>query len=626
MSSKLQRRRRVRQVEPDDDETYSDFMDRCFDELGDADVCQMIWDERAGDGEVIRKTHASKTNGMEFVLSDETPDRMDDVIMSDGWQLDNFRKNPIALFGHRSDFPIGTWKDLRVEKKQLIGRLDIAPEGTSERIDEIRRLIDAGILRAVSVGFKPIETKPRKETGWGVFYTKAELVETSVVSVPANPNALAIAKSMKISAATIDLVFAGKGTKGDLGRRSFNGGQASRKSDDKRRPTMSLAQRIVDAEKRLVELRDKLAAHFDNVDDTNVSDQQLETANELNAKITQEEKNLAALREAEKHLAGTADASSHSVIVRQQQQPERPAAPALSRPFSIAPKKLEPMDFLVRAGTVQLFAHLLRKPVDEVRHTIYGDDEATKAVLEWSIKAASTPATSFTPGWAQELVQQIVVDFMALLMPKSIFPRLSGYGLSLSFGRNGKIVIPTRARTPTIAGSFVGEGQPIPIRQGAFASQTLVPKKMAVITTWTREIDEHSVPAVEGLLRNAIQEDTAVSLDFGAARQQPGNQRAAGGPSERRRLVASDCGRWLRRSRGRHQADHGRAADRHARQRPVSGLADEPAADQQCGPHHRSGRRRLPVPHRDRSRQAVRLADHRFRHGADGHGDRGRCC
>ena len=36
---------------------------------------------------------------------------------------------------------------------------------------------------------------------------------------------------------------------------------------------------------------------------------------------------------------------------------------------------------------------------------------------------------------------------------------------------------------------------------------------MAVITSWTREIDEHSVPAIEGLLRDAVQEDTAVSLD-----------------------------------------------------------------------------------------------------------------
>jgi HK97 family phage major capsid protein len=90
---------------------------------------------------------------------------------------------------------------------------------------------------------------------------------------------------------------------------------------------------------------------------------------------------------------------------------------------------------------------------------------------------------------------------------------LSGAGLSLTFGRNGKIVIPTRARTPTIAGSFVGEGLPIPVRQGLFTSQTLTPKKMGVITTWTREIDEHSVPAIEGLLRDAIQMDTAVSLD-----------------------------------------------------------------------------------------------------------------
>src|SRR4029077_20332322 len=102
---------------------------------------------------------------------------------------------------------------------------------------------------------------------------------------------------------------------------------------------------------------------------------------------------------------------------------------------------------------------------------------------------------------------------MARFMPKSVFPRLSAAGLGLSFGRNGKIVIPTRSRTPNIAGSFVGEGQPIPVRQGAFTSQSLTPNKMAVITTWTREIDEHSVPAIQGLLRDAIQYDTGVALD-----------------------------------------------------------------------------------------------------------------
>src|SRR5262249_59224689 len=80
-------------------------------------------------------------------------------------------------------------------------------------------------------------------------------------------------------------------------------------------------------------------------------------------------------------------------------------------------------------------------------------------------------------------------------------------------GQAGKIVIPTRSRTPTIAGSFVGEGQAIPVRQGAFTSQTLTPKKMAVITTFTREMADHSTPAIEGVLREAIQVDTSVALD-----------------------------------------------------------------------------------------------------------------
>jgi hypothetical protein len=129
------------------------------------------------------------------------------------------------------------------------------------------------------------------------------------------------------------------------------------------------------------------------------------------------------------------------------------------------------------------------------------------------MKAASAAAMTTVVGWAAELVQQIVVDFMATLYPKAIYPRFSAMGLSLTFGRNGKVIIPTRSRTPTIAGSFVGEGLPIPVRQGAFTSQSLTPKKMAVITTWTREIDEHSIPAIEGLLRDAIQTDTAIALD-----------------------------------------------------------------------------------------------------------------
>jgi HK97 family phage prohead protease/HK97 family phage major capsid protein len=511
-----------KQVDPNDYDNVGEFMDDCMDEIGDSDTCQVIWDERSGDKSVKHKTRAAakEDSGLEFILSDESVDRMDDVILADGWQLENFNKNPIALFNHRSDFPIGKWKDVRVEGKALRGYLDLAPVGTSDRIDEIRALLEAGILRAVSVGFRPIEMAEREGSKWGYTFSKQELVETSLVSVPANANALAVAKSLKISPATMNMVFAGQGTKDTIRHRRLNGGQA-KSNRNNGSTTMSLSQRVAESEKRLVALREKLADHFAHVDDSNVTDEQLEVATELNEKIAQEEKTRDALVIAEKQLASTALAPEHrAVAVHGGADDHRGTAERTerARPFSMPQKKISALDFLVRAGTVQLVAHRLKKNPEDVRQLIAKDypsygEPATKEFITWMQRAATNPAMTTVTGWAAELVQTIFADFMETLMPKSVFPRLSAAGLSLSFGRNGKISIPTRSRTPTIAGSFVGEGLPIPVRQGAFTAQILTPKKMAVITTWTRELDEHSIPAIEGLLRQAIQEDTAVSLD-----------------------------------------------------------------------------------------------------------------
>jgi HK97 family phage prohead protease len=499
---------------PDDDEDYSDFMDRCTLEL-DQDDCQEIWDEERSAGGLIRKQHLQdKVDGLEFVMSDETKDLMGDIIIQDGWGLDNFKseKNPIALFGHKSDFVIGGWKNVRVENKQLRGTLQLAKKGTSPRVDEIISLVEQGFLRAVSVGFRPEEYEPLdKENPFsGYKFTKQKLFECSLVSVPANPNALAVAKSLKISPETQRLIFAGHGKRNELLQRGLTGGHADPKKMNGKGTTMSLAQRITDGEKQLLEKKDKLAAFHAGKGDAGYSDEDIEKINTSNAEITKDERLLAALRDSERNIGAASDDGGRALVPRAIASPAIVPSP---RPFSVAAKKVSPLELLCRSGALLALAQSQRKSVIDVTRAVYGDDEATRAVVEWQTKAASAPAMTTTVGWAAELVQQIVVDFMSTLMPKSVFPRFSGYGLTLSFGRNGKIVIPTRSRTPTIAGSFVGEGLPIPVRQGAFTSQTLTPKKMAVITTWTREIDEHSIPAIEGLLREAIQMDTAVSLD-----------------------------------------------------------------------------------------------------------------
>jgi len=133
-----------------------------------------------------------------FVLSDESIDRMGDVIYADGWDLKDFQKNPVALFGHDHSKPIGVWENVRVEGKKLLGRLKLAAQGTSAEIDTIRSLVEQRILKAVSVGFSPLEYSQRDDGGYN--FIKQALHETSLVSVPANANALAIAKSYGASA------------------------------------------------------------------------------------------------------------------------------------------------------------------------------------------------------------------------------------------------------------------------------------------------------------------------------------------------------------------------------------------------------------------------------------------
>jgi HK97 family phage prohead protease len=145
--------------------------------------------------QVFKAGSQSAENPLDFVISTEEVDRMGDVIRVNGWQTAAFEKNPIALFSHDNSLPIGVWKNIRVEGKKLVGTLKLAKPGTSELIDTIRSLIDQRILRAVSVGFQPLEATPRKGGGWD--FIKSALHEISVVSVPANASALAVAKAMK---------------------------------------------------------------------------------------------------------------------------------------------------------------------------------------------------------------------------------------------------------------------------------------------------------------------------------------------------------------------------------------------------------------------------------------------
>ena len=177
---------------------------------------------------VVKKASAGRVlDTTTFVLSAETPDRVNDVVVQRGWHLENFLQNPVALLSHQqSDMPVGIWKNLRVQGDALLGDLQLAAKGTSRMADLARGLIEQGILRAVSVGFKPLKAEPIKPRG--MKYLEAELLEVSLVSVPAHPRAVMVAKSMGITDQEMKLFFT---SDAELGNVDGEDAQAEVKSD-----------------------------------------------------------------------------------------------------------------------------------------------------------------------------------------------------------------------------------------------------------------------------------------------------------------------------------------------------------------------------------------------------------
>jgi HK97 family phage major capsid protein/HK97 family phage prohead protease len=457
---------------------------------------------------VIHKTTVALAAGdpLTFVLSDATKDRMGDIIDPKGWVLDNFKQNPMALFNHNSGFPIGHWEDVKVQGGRLIGKLKLAARGTSDRIDEIISLVEQGILRAVSVGFAPIERKPLEDGG--TKFVKQELLETSLVSIPANPAAIQLAKSLHVSDATMDEVF-GKHATADFGHskaKDISAAQGISKNPIRKPSTMkTISKQIEERQATLVSLQDQLAAKVAELDGSDEPDIVSLAIDELNTQIESNQKTLEQLRRAETSLANSAPA----VVAREATAIE--AAPR--RPWAAPKKEVKPFDHLVRSALVTAVSRAqTRNPLDVLKER-YGEDVDTKAVFDIVTRAASAPALTTTTGWAAELVQTAFLDMLETLMPMSVYPGLSGRGPKFTFGRNGVVSIPARTTSTTVAGSFVAQGAPIPVRQGAFTATTLTVKKMGVITSFSREMAEHSTPAIEAVLRQAIVEDTSVAID-----------------------------------------------------------------------------------------------------------------
>jgi HK97 family phage prohead protease len=133
------------------------------------------------------------------IVSSEQRDRMGDVILQDGIDYSDFmRGGGTVLWQHDANYPVARTVRLSVVNGCLTALAQFPPEGTSEKSDECYRLIREGVVNSTSIGFAPVEWEflDKNRPGSGVLFREVQMFEFSYVSVPANPGALIIGKSL----------------------------------------------------------------------------------------------------------------------------------------------------------------------------------------------------------------------------------------------------------------------------------------------------------------------------------------------------------------------------------------------------------------------------------------------
>lgn len=152
----------------------------------------------------IRKVDEEKRT-VEFVASDNSVDSYGTVLPVDKWDLTRYAGNGIV--GYMHDVYGDSWTKSAdpddiigkgvafVENDKLVVRITFEPKELNERADKIFRKIQFGSLHAVSVGFRATAKGHKGDEERGedpnvYYYGGMELLEVSVVNIPANANAL----------------------------------------------------------------------------------------------------------------------------------------------------------------------------------------------------------------------------------------------------------------------------------------------------------------------------------------------------------------------------------------------------------------------------------------------------
>jgi HK97 family phage prohead protease len=351
---------------------------------------------------------------IEGVASTPAVDRVGDIVEPLGAK---FALPMPLLWQHDSASPVGHVTFAKPTKDGIPFKAKIAtiaePGRLKDRLDEAWQSVKAGLVRAVSIGFKGIETSVMKDGG--LKFIKWEWLELSLVTIPAN--AEATIQTIK-EYDTQQRAATGRSKLHRVVRLDLPG--VSGKSQPRRTPeegnhTMNITENITGLEAKLVATRDKMeAALAKSIEEGRTPDaaeqEDFDTAEQEVGAI---EKQLGNLRVLEKHQARTAKPvqgiqSEHSgsavrggehIVVKQQ-------------------PKLEPGIGYARLVKVKMAARLSGDNPLTMAQRMYGADSEVAGIITKANEVVA--GTTISGNWAADLVSSegaAVAAFLEYLRP-----------------------------------------------------------------------------------------------------------------------------------------------------------------------------------------------------------------
>lgn len=417
-----------------------------------------------------------------------SPDRMGDVVDPLGIKF----KNPLPLLHqHQSKAPVGTVKFDKPTKDgiQFEARLPKVDEPPSlkDRVDTAWAEIKLGLVRAVSIGFRPIEYSFMDDGG--IHFIASEILELSLVTIPANQDAtIQVIRSIDAPL----LAATGHEQRVDSPLPAPRDPKATIvvKALEATKMKKTFAEQIASFEAtraakaaRMAEIMDAAAEKGETLDAAGK-----EEYDGLADELTQIDEHLGRLRNAEKANKAAATPAAGA----------DPAAAAASRGAVVVASVRSSVDkgipFIRLLGAKYLGRMQQRDPAD-IAKAMFGNTPDVEMIL----RAPVTPGTTTGTTFAEPLVQyqNMASEFIDLLRPATIIGRIPGLR-RVPFN----IKVPRATGDPSV--NWVGEGKVKPVSSMAFDSLTMGFAKVAGIVPITMELMRFSNPAAEGLIRDAL--------------------------------------------------------------------------------------------------------------------------